>query len=43
MIILNEPLKLNILMGGLLSIFAVYLINSNKKNIITMESISEND
>jgi len=31
MLILNEPLKLNILLGGTISIIAVFLINSAKK------------
>ncbi|MBC8376268.1 MAG: DMT family transporter [FCB group bacterium] len=32
MLILNEPLKLNILLGGTISIIAVFLINSAKKS-----------
>ncbi len=32
MLILNEPLKVNILLGGTLSIIAVFLINSAKKS-----------
>ncbi|NQV15752.1 DMT family transporter [bacterium] len=32
MLILDEPLKLNVLIGGAVSIIAVYLINSNKKD-----------
>jgi drug/metabolite transporter (DMT)-like permease len=32
MLILNEPLKLNVLLGGTLSIIAVFLINSAKKS-----------
>lgn len=41
MIILNEPLKLNVLVGGMLSIVAVVLINSAKKDQNQPESISE--
>jgi drug/metabolite transporter (DMT)-like permease len=32
MLILNEPLKWNIVFGGSLSIIAVFLINSAKKS-----------
>lgn len=39
--VIDEPLKLNVLLGGIISILAVYLINSNKNNSHTVESDSD--
>jgi len=41
MLILHESLSLTVAAGGLLSIMAVYLINSSKNNIETADSFSE--
>jgi len=41
MILLNETLHLQVAIGGMLSIFAVYLINTSRKISVVADSFSE--